>query len=88
MEDFCTKGLSLLILAHSDILYVWAPDEPQPWPAGWMSPGKLLITAGHFLSQATVTRAMSIEARAFLRLNLNWLEREIMQFIGDVCDPH
>lgn len=85
MEEFCAKVLSLLILAHSDILYVQAPDEPRLRPAGWMSPGKPLNTAGYFLSQAT--RAVSIGARAFLRPNKNWPEREIRQYVGGACDP-
>lgn len=62
MKEFCAKTSSLLILAHSDSPPVWAPDKPPLWPAGWMSPGNPLISEGHFLSQATATRAVSTGA--------------------------
>lgn len=68
------KTLSLLILAHSNSPPVWAPDKPPLWPAGWMSPGNPLISEGHFLSQATATRAVStgagkVEAKPGLQEN-------------------
>lgn len=63
MEGFCAKILSLLILAHSDILLVWAPDKPHCGQLDGCHQGKPLITAGHFLSQATDTRTVSTWAR-------------------------
>lgn len=57
LEEFCAKILSLLILAHSDILYVWAPRR-APTVASWMDVTREnpLITVGHFLSQATALK--------------------------------
>ena len=71
MKEFCAKTLLLLILAHSDGLTVWAPDEPPLWPAGWMSLGKPSHLRGS-LPFSGYSRESGVDWGWESRLKQNW----------------
>lgn len=85
MKEFCAKTLSLLILAHSNGLTVWAPDEPPLWPAGWMSPGKPSHLRGSLpFSGYSLERGVDWGWES--RLKQNWKGTR-QSACGGVCDP-
>ena len=85
MKEFCAKTLLLLILAHSDGLTVWAPDEPPLWPAGWMSLGKPSHLRGS-LPFSGYSRESGVDWGWESRLKQNWKRTRLSAFEG-VCYP-